>query len=165
MGTFASLVVGSDGSTSLNGSSQAISSVADRELFLSRRRAVDFLLIGGQTARAEPYLRTPVPVVVASRSEDNVLATNPDAYWWNLSPAQALTSGIAKFGPSVLVESGGSFLSQLISEKVLDGIFLTVTKISGGENRIDIENLLDNFLEREEKSIGDTLFITARKPK
>jgi riboflavin biosynthesis pyrimidine reductase len=60
----ATLVVGSDGSTSKDGSSRGVSSSADRSRFLERRRSVDAILIGGNTARNEPYRKTPVPVVV-----------------------------------------------------------------------------------------------------
>ena len=55
MAVFASLVVGSDGSTTKGGNSRGITSGVDRTAFLSRRRSADFLLIGGETARAEPY--------------------------------------------------------------------------------------------------------------
>ena len=104
-------MVGADGSTSKNGSSSGISSGADRTTFLARRRNADFILIGGQTARTEPYHRTPVPVVVASRSMINALADNRLAHWWNLPPVSALEKGVKKFGPNVLVEAGPQLIS------------------------------------------------------
>jgi riboflavin biosynthesis pyrimidine reductase len=60
----ATLVVGSDGSTAKDGSSRGVTSTLDRARFLERRRHVDAILIGGNTARCEPYRKTPVPVVV-----------------------------------------------------------------------------------------------------
>lgn len=163
MSVFATLVVGRDGSTSLNGTSQSISSPTDRQTFLKRRHSADFLLIGGETARSEPYHRTPAPVVISSRSMINSLSDNQLAHWWNLSPERALAKGIVKFGPNVLVESGGRILDQLISAKLLDGIYLSVTESTGGENKIDIENLLAKFVEVDRSKVGDTLFITAKK--
>jgi riboflavin biosynthesis pyrimidine reductase len=162
MSVFASLVVGADGSTSKNGSSSGISSGADRTNFLARRRNADFLLIGGQTARTEPYHRTPVPVVVASRSMLNALANNRLAHWWNLSPVSALEKGRKKFGPNVLVEAGPRLINELIKARVLDGIYLSITSVIDGDDVINIEELLSNFASVERDEIEGTLFIEAK---
>jgi riboflavin biosynthesis pyrimidine reductase len=162
MSVFASLVVGADGATTKDGSSRAISSGIDRSSFLARRRAVDFIFIGGQTARTEPYHRTPVPVVVASRSLINALADNRLAHWWNLSPSQAIEKGIKKFGPNVLVESGARMLERLLSANLLDGIYLSVTDVTGGEDLINFEELLKHFATINRQVIDDTIFIEAR---
>ena len=83
----ATLVVGSDGSTAKDWTSRGVTSPLDRALFLERRRHVDAILIGGNTARSEPYRKTPVPVVVISSSMINSLADNRQAYWCNTSPS------------------------------------------------------------------------------
>lgn len=163
MAVFASLVVGADGSTVKSGNSRGIASGVDRTAFLARRRSADFLLIGGETARTEPYHRTPVPVVISSRSMINALADNRLAHWWNLSPAAALAKGIKKFGTNVLVESGPLIINQLIADGALDGIYLSVTDVVGGENQIDIAGLLANFGEITEQTIEGTRFIEAAK--
>jgi riboflavin biosynthesis pyrimidine reductase len=165
MAVFASLVVGSDGSTAKGGNSRGITSGVDRTAFLARRRSADFLLIGGETARVEPYHRTPVPVVISSRSMINSLADNRLAHWWNLSPTDALAKGIKKFGDNVLVESGPSIIDELLLNKVLDGIYLSITSITGGENPIDIAALLGNFVEIDRQEVEGTQFIEARKRK
>ena len=162
MSVFASLVVGADGSTSKDGSSSGISSGADRKTFLARRRKADFILIGGQTARTEPYHRTPVPVVVASHSMINALADNRLAHWWNLSPVSALEKGIKKFGPNVLVEAGPRIINELIQARVLDGIFLSITSVTGGEDVIQIDELLWKFSVIEKVEIHGTFFIEAK---
>lgn len=165
MSVFASLVVGGDGSTSKGGNSRQISSGVDRTTFLERRRSADFLLIGGETARCEPYQRTPVPVVISSRSMINALSDNHLAYWWNLSPAAALAKGINKFGGNVLVESGPKILDQLLLSRSLDGIYLSITKVTDGENRIDISDLLAKFNDISSSEIEGTTFIDAKMPK
>jgi len=162
MAVFASLVVGSDGSTTKGGNSRGIASGVDRTTFLTRRRSADFILIGGQTARSEPYHRSPVPVVIASRSMINALTDNRLAHWWNLSPMAALAKGIKEFGSNVLVESGPAIINELIENKVLDGIYLSVTSVVGGEYPIDIEKLLANFQEVNREVIDGTTFITAK---
>ena len=165
MAIFASLVVGTDGSTAKGGNSRGITSGVDRTAFLARRRSADFLLIGGETARLEPYHRTPVPVVISSRSMINSLADNRLAHWWNLSPTDALAKGMKKFGENVLVESGPSIIDELLLNKVLDGIYLSITSITGGENPIDIAALLGNFVEIDRQEVDGTQFIEARKQK
>lgn len=162
MAVFSSLVVGGDGSTTKGGNSSGITSGVDRTAFLTRRRSADFLLIGGQTARTEPYHRTPVPVVISSRSMISALADNRLAHWWNLSPTAALAKGIKQFGPNVLVESGPAIIIELIANKVLDGIYLSVTTVVGGQNPIDIKKLLANFQEVKREEIDGTSFIEAK---
>jgi riboflavin biosynthesis pyrimidine reductase len=165
MAVFASLVVGSDGSTAKGGNSRGITSGVDRTAFLARRRSADFLLIGGETARVEPYHRTPVPVVISSRSMINSLADNRLAHWWNLSPADALAKGVKKFGENVLVESGPTIIGNLILNQALDGIYLSITSVTGGENQIDIAALLGNFDDIDRQEVEGTQFIEARKRK
>ena len=162
MPVFATLVIGSDGSTSKDGSSKAIASGADRTQFLARRREVDFILIGGKTARSEPYHRTPVPVVVASRSMINSLADNRDAHWWNCTPMQALERGIKTFGSNVLVEAGTSLILELIAEGALDGIYLSITPKKDGDEKIDYQSLLANFTEITNREVEGTKFIKAK---
>ena len=165
MAVFASLVVGADGSTTKGGNSLGITNGVDRTAFLTRRRSADFLLIGGETARTEPYHRTPVPVVISSRSMINSLADNRLAHWWNLSAAEALAKGIKKFGENVLVESGPSIIDELLLSKALDGIYLSITSVTGGKNPIDIAALLGNFVDIKRQEIEGTQFIEAKKRK
>ena len=162
MSVFASLVVGADGATSKDGSSRAISSGIDRNSFLARRRTVDFIFIGGETARTEPYHRTPVPVVVSSHSMVNALSDNRLAHWWNLSPVAAIEKGIKKFGPEVLVESGAMMLEHLLSLRALDGIYLSVTDVKGGDGLVDFESIVQNFSNVVRHTIENTLFIEAK---
>ena len=63
-----SLVLGADGSLTKNGSSRALSSAGDRQRFLALRRECGAIVIGGETARAEPYERTPAPLIILSRT-------------------------------------------------------------------------------------------------
>lgn len=162
MVVFASLVVGADGSTCKGGNSSGIASGVDRTAFLARRRSADFLLIGGETARTEPYHRTPVPVVISSRSMISALANNRLAHWWNLSPTAALAKGIKQFGPNVLVESGPMIINELIENRVLDGIYLSITSVTAGDYPIDIEKFLAKFKEIDRQEIDGTIFIEAK---
>ena len=163
MAVTVTLVVGADGSTSKNGNSAGVSSSADRTAFLARRRSADCILIGGATARVEPYHRTPVPVVVISRSLINPLADNRLAHCWNLAPEKALDRALSTFGPDIHIEAGISIVNDLIAKNRIDAIELSVTDVTGGDDIIDIDALLASFPNREEKIIDGTRFISARK--
>lgn len=157
------LVTGADGSTSKGGTSAGVSSAADRTAFLARRRAADCILIGGNTARTEPYQRTPVPVVVISKALINPLANNRLAHCWNLSPEKALDRAIKTFGPQVLVEAGASIIQELLDAGRIDALELSITEVVGGEDKINLDLLLNYFSRKSERVIDGTRFISAQR--
>lgn len=159
----ATLVVGSDGSTAKDGTSRGVSSTADRARFLERRRHVDAILIGGNTARSEPYRKTPVPVVVISSSMINSLADNRQAYWWNASPSEAIERAQRLFGPTILIEAGTSVILELLVLGIIDRLELSVSTVTGGEGRIDIKELLGHFASVESEVESETTFYTATR--
>jgi riboflavin biosynthesis pyrimidine reductase len=161
MAVTVTLVVGQDGSTSKDGTSAGVSNKADRTAFLMRRRSADCILIGGSTARVEPYHKTPVPVVVISRSLINPLADNRLAHCWNLSPIAAPDRAVEKFGPNIHIEAGISIVNQLINAGRVDFLELSVTPIVGGEDVIDIDELLSHFTIVSDETLDGTRFISA----
>ena len=153
MSIVATLVVGSDGSTSKESRSAGVSSPQDRQLFLQRRREVDCIIIGGNTARHEPYNRTPVPLVVISRSLVNPVQGNHLALFWNCAPVEAVEKARKLFGEKILIEGGSSMINELID--------LSVTPATGGEDRIDWKALLARFANVESREIEGTHFYSA----
>jgi len=163
MAVTATLVIGRDGSTTKGGRSSGVASAADRSTFLARRRDVDCILIGGNTARTEPYQRTPAPVVVISHSMVNALANNRKAYWWNTSPEEAIERAKRMVGEKILVEAGPELITYCAERGLLESLELSVTDVVGGENPIDYQKLLTYFSNVSEKSVDGTRFITALK--
>ena len=161
MSIVATLVVGSDGSTSKESRSAGVSSVADRQVFLQRRREVDCIIIGGNTARHEPYNRTPVPLVVISRSLVNPVQGNHLALLWNCSPVQAVEKARMQFGDKILIEGGISMINELIDHGVIDQLELSVTPASGGDERIDWKELLARFSHCTSREVEGTTFYSA----
>jgi riboflavin biosynthesis pyrimidine reductase len=157
----ATLVVGSDCSTSKESRSAGVSSVADRQVFLQRRREVDCIIIGGNTARHEPYNRTPVPLVVISRSLVNPVQGNHLALLWNCSPEQAVKKARIQFGDKILIEGGISMINELIDHGVIDQLELSVTPASGGDERIDWKELLARFSHCTSREVEGTTFYSA----
>jgi riboflavin biosynthesis pyrimidine reductase len=161
MSTVASLVVGRDGSTSKDNSSNGVSSDADRKAFLARRRKVDCILIGGNTARHEPYKQSPVPLVIISHSHINPVAGNDLSHLWNMSAAEALTKAKAQFGERVLIEAGTSIIFELVDLGLVDQLDLSVTPVTGGDHPIDWQALLNKFTHHTLTSVDGTDFYSA----
>ena len=161
MSVVATLVVGIDGSTSKESRSAGISSPADRQIFLQRRRSVDCIIVGGNTARHEPYNRTPVPLVVISRSLVNPVQGNHLALLWNCSPALAVEKARTQFGEKILIEGGVSMINELIEHGVIDQLELSVTQSSGGDDRIDWKELLKKFAFCQSREVEGTTFYSA----
>lgn len=155
--------MGSDGSTSKDGSSAGVSTNTDRERFLKRRREFDCIIIGGNTARSERYAITPCPLVVISRHKSNVLITNPNAYWWNMEPAEALAKAKREFGPDVLIEAGPTLLTEFLNAGLVNQLEISITPISGGEHLIDLNDALRGFEITKDKKVDETRFVTAKK--
>jgi riboflavin biosynthesis pyrimidine reductase len=158
----ATLVVGSDGSTSKDSRSAGISSPEDRKAFLQRRREVDVIIVGGNTARHEPYNRTPVPLIVISRSLVNPVQGNHLALFWNCSPAKAVEKARTLFGEKILIEGGISMINELLEVTMIDQLELSVTPATGGEDTIDIEQLLSHFSQINKREESGTIFYSAR---
>ena len=161
MSIVATLVVGIDGSTSKESRSAGVSSAADRQVFLQRRREVDCIIIGGNTARHEPYSRTPVPLVVISRSLVNPVQGNHLALLWNCSPSEAVKKAQKQFGDKILIEGGITMINELIANGVIDQLELSVTPASGGDERIDWKTLLAKFSHCTSREVDGTTFYSA----
>ncbi len=159
MSVLANLVLGSDGSTTLDGSSKSLSSANDRRRFHELRALASAILIGGNTARNEPYATTPIPLVVITKSgliPESVRA-NPIAQIWEMDPISAIARARDEFGENVLVEGGMKLIQELLIANKIDELYLTLSDKSGGENIYDLSALTRDFtVESSEKSGGET---------
>jgi riboflavin biosynthesis pyrimidine reductase len=160
----ATLVVGADGSSTLAGSSEAISSPADRERFLTRRRLFDCLIIGGNTARSDRYQKTPVPLIILSHTRPDLMTTNPIAHWWNLPPKEAIARAREVFGEKIQIEAGISIILELLNRGLIDQLELSVTQVQGGENRIVVKEFLQFFTVVDKTYINGTTFYSCSIP-
>jgi riboflavin biosynthesis pyrimidine reductase len=161
MSTIATLVVGRDGSTTKDATSRNISSSADRASFLNRRRQVDVIIIGGNTARSEPYSRTPVPLIICSRSSINPVVENEKSELWNCSPDEAIDKARKVFGENILIEGGARMIVELVENQKIDQLELSITEVIGGENILDWQLLLSKFKHVKKQQIEDTQFFSA----
>ena len=147
----ANLIVGVDGSTTANGSSIGLSNDEDRQRFHQLRAESDLILIGGNTARREPYKRTPIPLYILTHSKVKLQPKNQLAKQFQLTPKQLLEEVGGKFESSselpikLLVEAGPKLLLEMISQSLVDYLYLTVSLNKKGENKVDIDELTKDF--------------------
>jgi riboflavin biosynthesis pyrimidine reductase len=147
----ANLIVGIDGATTVNGSSIGLSNDEDRQRFHQLRAESDLILIGGNTARREPYKRTPIPLYILTHSKVKLQPKNQLAKQFQLTPKQLLEEVGGKFESSselpikVLVEAGPKLLLEMISQSLVDYLYLTVSLNKKGENKVDIDELTKDF--------------------
>lgn len=159
MSILANLVLGSDGSTTLGGSSKSLSSAEDRKRFHELRAQASVILIGGNTARTEPYAQTPVPLIVISKSGEipDSVRKNSMAQIWDLDPISAVEKAANQFGGNLFVEGGMNLIQELLIANKIDELYLTLSKKSGGENVYDLSALTREFtVESSEKIEGET---------
>jgi riboflavin biosynthesis pyrimidine reductase len=158
MSVRATIVAGIDGSTCIAGSSSQVTSTADRSIFLERRRKADCIIIGGNTARNEPYAKTPVPLVVISRKEHPNL---PAAHVWNLDPHEGVIKATHEFGENILIEGGAAFITYLLERNAVEFLELSVTAARGGTDIFDFERFLKQADVVIKNVLNDTTFYTA----
>ena len=148
----ANLIVGKDGSTTVAGSSTPLSTDEDRRRFHQLRTDSDLILIGGNTARREPYKRTPIPLYILTHTKVRLAPKNQFAKQFTMTPAQMINEISNNFPPQdskagirLLVEAGPKLLQQMIDESLIDQIYLSINLEKTGDNQISIEALTSTF--------------------
>jgi riboflavin biosynthesis pyrimidine reductase len=164
----ANLIVGKDGSTSISGSSTPLSTQEDRERFQALRLKNDLILIGGNTARREPYKRTPIPLYILTHTKVRLQPKNQLAKQFSLSIKEMISEIGNKFegGKEVinlLVEAGPSLLTQMISDSLIDQFYLTINLELTGDNQISISDLTRSFELVENEIVGSCEFRIYKK--
>lgn len=153
----ANLLVGADGSTTVRGRSVGLSSPVDRKRFHQLRSSADYIVIGGNTARTEPYASTPVPLVVLTHGElPDEISANPIARAVSAPLADVLDA----LEGNILIEAGPSLLALAMSSHLVDELHLTVTGAAPGENQIDIAALTLGYDEIDCEEIDGEKFLT-----
>jgi riboflavin biosynthesis pyrimidine reductase len=164
----ANLIVGKDGSTSISGSSTPLSTQEDRERFQALRLKNDLILIGGNTARREPYKKTPIPLYILTHTKVRLQPKNQLAKQFSLSIKEMISEIGSKFegGKEVinlLVEAGPSLLTQMISDSLIDQFYLTINLELTGDNQISISDLTRSFELVESEIVGSCEFRLYKK--
>ena len=122
----ASLVVGSNGATSLHGSSRELRTTEDRERFLALRSSdsIGAIVVGSATAMAEPYRNAPHPLHIYSRSS-------------GLSIQEFIDAVRREISGKILCEGGVTLIHSLLHEDLIDEFYLTHAPLPGDNHYLD----------------------------
>jgi dihydrofolate reductase len=74
----------------------------------------------------------------------------------------AVDKARALFGEKILIEGGISMINELLEHKKIDQLELSVTPATGGEDTIDINQLLSHFSQIDKREESGTVFYSAR---
>ena len=158
MGRFvmANLLVGADGSTTVHGRSVGLSSPADRKRFHQLRTGADLIIIGGNTARNEPYATTPIPLIVLTHGAlPDEVNSNPDAHAVKADIQRALN----ELSGNILIEAGPAIIQEATKAQLIDELYITVTRATPSENQINFEELIIGYREDSREEIDGEIFL------
>lgn len=129
----ASLVVGGNSATTVHGDSRRLRTPEDRERFLALRAApeISLILVGGQSAKTEPYRSAPHPIAIFSRGHIGEIP----------SLRTYIESLSHEFPGTILCEGGVTLFHLLLREDLIDRAFISRVPIAGDGHYLD-ENLL-----------------------
>lgn len=163
MSVIASLVVGSDGASSIHGSSQGLSTDEDRKRFLHLHRMADAIVIGRMTAESEPYKNAHCPVYVVTKNSELEL----DSHFTRLvvkenSELVRSFDDLKRKYRTLVIESGYSLLRTCITLDLVDELWLSITPLKGDSGFINAEDLLTKFTIEEDQTINGTRLLKCR---
>ena len=166
----ANLIVGNDGSTTANNSSIGLSTDEDRLRFKQLRSKSDLILIGGNTARREPYKRTLIPLYILTHAKVRLQPKNQLAKQFSMSITELFSEISKNFPPTdstfpinLLVEAGPILLKQMIELSLIDHLYLTKNTEKNGENKISVQELTAPFKLLSSEKVGTCEFMHYQK--
>jgi len=152
----ANFIVGQDGSSTHNGSSIGLSNKIDKERFRRLRTECDVVVIGGNTARNEPYKNLNKPLVVITSSKNTLIEGKTNYLQLNQPLEEVIVIIKEKFGENILVEAGWKLLLNAIENRLIDELYLTINHSITGENIIDLKFIYENFAVAQSNLIENT---------
>ena len=154
--TMANILLARNLATSLGGSSRALSPKSDRIRFHQIRTLAKAILIGGQSYRNEPYSKLSLPLYISSRTLNEGAAGNK--FIFNQDPAWLINRALLEQGYPVLIEGGVNFISNLISESLIDLLYITRVNQDGDGHFFDESQLLKNYQRQSIEDIDGASF-------
>jgi riboflavin biosynthesis pyrimidine reductase len=164
MALIASLVVGANNATTLDGGSAQLSTQPDRERFLELHRSAGAIITGKNSAAAEDYSKTVVPIFIFSRSSEILNFNHPHMQQVRVDRDLADISRLidARIDGDVVIEAGPELLTTMIEAGVVDELQLSISPIEGDGNFIDVEKILTQFAIEKEEQISGTRLLQCR---
>ena len=142
--------------TSLGGSSRALSPESDRIRFHQIRTLANAILIGGQSYRNEPYSKLSLPLYISSRTLSE--GASDSQFIFNQEPAWLIKRALLEQGCPVLIEGGVNFISSLITQSLINLLYITRVNQDGDGHFFDESQLLKNYERQSIETIDGASF-------
>lgn len=163
MSVIATLNVGRNGATSINGSSQGLSSAADRQRFLALHRSAGSYLVGRNSYLVERYSSPHTPIYILSKSNLPIVGAPANLIVVARPSLIESAQEIFNSGPHpIVVEAGVSLLLPLIESGCIEELELSISPIDGDGHFVDIETMLSHFEITEDYLIEGTRLLKCR---
>jgi riboflavin biosynthesis pyrimidine reductase len=160
MALIASLAVGANNATTLGGGSRELSTPSDRARFLALHRSAGAIITGKESAAVEEYSKTEVPIFVFSRKPEKLTFQHPTMQQLTVDrDLLEISRRIDQRIPGdIVIEAGPRLLMAMVEIGAVDFLQLSITKVHGDGNFIDLDHLLSYFeIESEEIQSGTRL--------
>ena len=163
MSVIATLNVGRNGATSKDGSSEAISTPADRQRFLALHRSAGTYLLGRNSYLAERYSSPNTQIFILSKS-NLPIASAPENVTIIAAPSliESAREIYKKGTHPIVVEAGISLLIPLIESGCIEELELSISPIDGDAHFIDVQTILSHFQIIEDTHIDGTRLLKCR---
>lgn len=163
MSVIATLNIGANGATSLSGSSQALSTPADRERFLELHRSAGAIIIGRNTANAELYSKGARPIYLLTRNMDFQDSSGNFEVIHIVSDLSDVMREIhSKSSSPIVVEAGPNLLLPLIAAGCIDEVQMSISPISGDNHYVDWREIMKDFILTQDDLIEGTRLLQGR---
>lgn len=164
MTVIASLVVGSNGASSLEGRSHGLSTKADRARFLARHRSAAAFIIGKKSAAIESYSASHVPIFIFTRSTERLNLPHPLMQQVTVDRNLAEITQLIdlRIEGDIVVEAGASLLAALIDVGVIEILELSISPIAGDGDFINLAELLSTFEILSDLDVDGTRLLECR---
>ena len=154
--TMANILLARNLATSLGGSSRELSPESDRIRFHQIRTLAKAILIGGQSYRNEPYSKLSLPLYISSRTLSE--GASDSQFIFNQEPAWLIKRALLEQGCPVLIEGGVNFISSLLTQSLIDLLYITRVNQDGDGHFFDESQLLKNYERRSIETIDGASF-------
>jgi dihydrofolate reductase len=164
MALIATLVVGANQATTLDGKSAPLSTPPDRARFLALHRNAGAIITGKESAAVEDYSKTEVPILIFTRNSERLHFDHPLMQQVTVDRNLSEISRVldSRIKGDVVIEAGPRLLMALISVGAVDKLFLSISEIAGDGNFIDTQALLADFLIEGDETIEGTRLLECR---
>ena len=152
MSVIATLVIGSNGATARGGASAALSTPADRQRFLALHRSAGAYITGRHSFSAESYAHSSAPVLILSRSCDEVVGAKVIDSSNGLQ--NAMREIVRTFSAPIVVEAGASLFMELLKSGCIEECELSIVPVEGDSHFIDLDEVL-SYLEITDDQMVD----------